>query len=115
MALAFVVAATTANNSLVTVCFLAGNFFVWHFVVCAVSVCIDIAGERAATLYGLVNFVGQFGAFCFAAAFGKIVDVTHNFNAPLYLVASLLVLGSLQWLLVRPDKPLFSSANMSQA
>jgi sugar phosphate permease len=114
MALAFLVAATTANNSLVTACFLIGNFCLWHFVVCAVSVCIDIAGERAATLYGLVNFVGQLGAFCLAAAFGKVVDATHNFNTPLYLVASLLTLGSLLWLLIRPDKPLFSNANMPQ-
>ena len=114
MALVFLVAATTANNSIVTVCFLAGNFFVWHFVVCAVSLCIDIAGERAATLYGLVNFVGQLGAFFFAAIFGKIVDATHNFNVPLYLVASLLALGSFLWLLIKPDKPLFSNPRMPE-
>jgi sugar phosphate permease len=114
MALVFLVAATTENNSIVTVCFLAGNFFVWHFVVCAVSLCIDIAGERAATLYGLANFVGQLGAFFLAAIFGKIVDATHNFNVPLYLVASLLALGSFLWLFIKPDKPLFSNPGMPQ-
>ena len=115
MALAFIVAATTSNNSLVVASFLIGNFFLWHNVVCAVSVCIDIAGERAATLYGLMNFAGQMGGFFIAAVFGKIVDRTHNFNAPLYLTSALLVTGSLLWFLVRADRPLFKENDISIA
>jgi len=113
MALAFVVASITSDNRLVMICFFAGNFLVWNNIVCSVSVCIDIAGQRAGTLYGLMNFVGQAGAFFMAAAFGKIVDVTHNFNAPLYLMASLLAIGSLLWLFIKPDKPLFKETKTS--
>ena len=107
MALAFIVAARTSNNDWVIICFWAGNFFLWHNIVDSVSVCVDIAGERAATLYGLMNFAGQIGAFFLAATFGRIVDITHNFNAPLFLTAFLLLIGSVLWLFVRADKPLF--------
>jgi hypothetical protein len=60
-----------------------------------------------------VNFVGQIGAFSLAVIFGKIVDVTHNFNAPLYLTAALLTIGSLVWLLIKADKPLFEEDKIS--
>jgi len=114
MAIAFLVAAMTSNNSVVIICFFTGNFFLWHSIICAVSACIDIGGKRVATLYGLMNFVGQIGAFFLAATFGNIVDTTHNFNAPLYLTAALLVIGSLSWLLVKADKPLFKEDNTSE-
>jgi sugar phosphate permease len=113
MALVFLVAAITSNSTVAVICFLIGNFFLWHSVVCSVSVSVDIGGERAATLYGLVNFVSQIGAFSFAVVFGKIVDVTHNFNTPLYLTAALLVVGSLVWLVIKADKPLFDEVKTS--
>jgi len=113
MALVFLVAAITSNNTVVVICFIIGNFFVWHSVVCSVSVTVDIGGERTATLYGLVNFVGQIGAFSLAVTFGKIVDVTHNYNTPLYLTAALLTIGSLVWLLIKADKPLFEEDKIS--
>jgi cyanate permease len=76
-------------------------------------VTVDIGGERAATLYGLVNFVGQIGASSLAVTFGEIVDATHNYIAPLYLTAALLVVGSLIWLVIKADKPLFDEVKTS--
>ena len=113
MALAFVVAANTANNNVVVACFFVGNFFLWNSIVCSASVCVDIGGERAATLYGLMNGVGQIGAFFLAVTFGKIVDATHDFNAPLYLTAGLLFISSLLWLFIKADKPLFKEVKTS--
>jgi ACS family glucarate transporter-like MFS transporter len=107
MAIAFFTAAATQTNWVVILCFLSGNFLVWYNIVCGVSVVIDIGRERSATLYGLLNFFGQMGAFFSAIVFGKIVDVTHNYNTPLYLMGVLLIAGALSWLFIRADKPLF--------
>jgi len=107
MALVFLIAASTSSNVLAEICFVAGNFFLWHSIVCAVSTCIDIGGRNSATLYGLMNFAGQMGAFFLATIFGGIVDKTNNYNAPLYLTAALLVIGALSWLMIKSDRPLF--------
>jgi ACS family glucarate transporter-like MFS transporter len=37
-----------------------------------------------------------------AIVFGKMVDLTHNFNAPLFVVAGVLWVGGLIWLVVDP-------------
>jgi MFS transporter, ACS family, glucarate transporter len=115
MAILFLIAAITGDNTIVIICFFAGNFFLWYSIVCAVSVCVDVGGERAATLYGLMNFVGQVGAFFLAVTFGKIVDTTHDFNTPIYLIAALLVVGSLSWFLIQADKPLIEAMTAPQS
>ena len=38
--------------------------------------------------------------------FGQIADVTHSFNAPLFIVAGVLFAGCLLWLLIDASKPL---------
>jgi ACS family glucarate transporter-like MFS transporter len=42
------------------------------------------------------------GSFTLAIVFGKMVDLTHNFNAPLFVVAGVLWVGGLIWLVVDP-------------
>jgi len=53
-----------------------------------------------------MNFAGNIGAFFLAIIFGKIVDVTHSFNAPLFVIAGVLFFGSFLWLAVGPEKQL---------
>ncbi len=70
------------------------------------AVCADIGRNNAGTVTGAMNFCGQMGAFFLAILFGKIVDVTGNFNAPLYLLAAVSVTGAFLWLAINPTKPL---------
>jgi MFS-type transporter involved in bile tolerance (Atg22 family) len=49
-----------------------------------------------------MNFAGQTGAFFLAIVFGKIADITHNFQYPLFVVAGVLGIGFLLWLLINP-------------
>jgi len=51
-----------------------------------------------------MNFFGQMGAFFLAIIFGKIVDVTHNFDYPLFVVALVMLTGGLLWLAIDPTK-----------
>jgi MFS-type transporter involved in bile tolerance (Atg22 family) len=44
-----------------------------------------------------MNFVGQAGAFLMAIFFGKIVDLSGNFDAPQFLMVGVLLVGALLW------------------
>src|SRR5436190_4348180 len=102
----FLIEATTQNDTLLVACFLMGFGCVLTFSVSAFGVCIDVGGNHAGAVSGLMNCVGQIGAFFLAIVFGKIVDSTGSFNAPLFVISGLLVIGSLLWLLVDPNKKL---------
>jgi len=102
----FLTEATTHNNTLLVACFIAGFACQLILGVAAFGVCIDIAGNHAGTVSGLMNCIGQLGAFCVGIVFGKIVDATQNFNAPLFLISALMCVGSLLWLWVDPTRKL---------
>jgi nitrate/nitrite transporter NarK len=73
-------------------------FFIPIHGITAFSSCVDIGGNNAGTIAGIMNFFGQIGAFFLAVIFGKMTDMTHSYNAPLYLISIVLILGSLAWL-----------------
>jgi len=52
------------------------------------------------------NCVGQLGAFSMAIVFGKIVDVTHSYNAPILFISGVLFPGGLLWLFINSKKSL---------
>lgn len=70
----------------------------------AFAVCIDIGGDRAGTVSGAMNMVGQLGAVFLGVMFGYVAHLTGDFNKPLYLVAFLLLCGSVLWLFIDPTK-----------
>ncbi len=70
------------------------------------SACIDIGRSKSGTVAGMMNFFGNTGSFFLAILFGKMVDVTHSFNAPLFVIAGALLAGSILWLAVDPSKGL---------
>jgi sugar phosphate permease len=104
LALSFLVIALTPNNILVIIClYLAQLFYAFNPVV-SFSTCVDIGGHRVGTVTGIMNFFGQIGAFLLAIAFGKIVDLTKSFSAPLFLIAGVVFTGSLLWVFIDPTK-----------
>ncbi len=104
--LLFLIEATTQNNTVLVGCLITGFACQLILGVAAFGVCIDIGGNHAGAVSGLMNCIGQMGAFFLAIAFGKIVDTTNSFNAPLFVISGLLLIGSLLWLLVDPTKKL---------
>ncbi len=102
----FLIEATTQNDAVLIGCFLLGFGCQLVFGVAAFGVCIDVGGNHAGAISGLMNCVGQVGAFFLAIVFGKIVDATHDFNAPLLVISGLMCFGSLCWLFVDPTKKL---------
>ena len=102
----FLTEATTQNDTILIACLITGFGCQLILGTAAFGVCIDVGGNHAGAVSGLMNCIGQMGAFFLAIVFGKIVDVTNDFNAPLFVISGLLFIGSLLWLLVDPTKKL---------
>lgn len=97
-------AAILPQNNMVAFCLIAANGFFSFGVMVSYAVCTDIGRNNAGTVTGAMNFFGQMGAFFLAIIFGKMVDVFHNFDYPLFVVAFVMLTGALLWLGIDPLK-----------
>jgi sugar phosphate permease len=114
MSLLFVVTAVMQNNSIAAGCLICCYFFMPICGITVFSTCIDIGKGKVGTVAGIMNFFGSMGAFSLAILFGKIVDVTHNFNAPLFVIAGVLFTGSCMWFIIDPTTKLAPSENINK-
>jgi len=110
LGLTFFIAAVTSNNTVVVICLYTGLLIYPFNVVVSFSTCVDIGGNSVGTVAGIMNFFGQIGAFFLAIVFGKIVDLTHSFNAPMFVLAGVLFIGSVLWFFVDPSRPLITTS-----
>jgi len=106
LALAFVVVALSSNNIIVIGALYFGQLLYSFIPVVSFSTCVDVGGHRAGTIAGTMNFFGQIGAFFLAITFGKFADAMHSFIFPMFLIAGVLLAGSVFWLFVDPTKEL---------
>ena len=97
-------AALLANNELSAGCLIAANFSYSFAVMTAYAVCSDIGRNNTGTVTGAMNFFGQMGAFFLSLLFGKIADLTHSFNMPLFIVSFITIAGCLLWLRIDPTR-----------
>jgi ACS family glucarate transporter-like MFS transporter len=97
MALLVFLSTEATSHMAVSACLISAFFFLPISVVNSFGACVDIGGERACTLAGIMNFFGQTGAFLMSIFFGRIVDFTHSFDAPQLLMAGVLMLGAFLW------------------
>jgi sugar phosphate permease len=96
--------AVARENNLAALCLIAANGFFAFGVMSSYGVCSDIGRNNTGTVTGAMNFFGQMGAFFLAIIFGKIADVTHSLNYPLFVLAGVLFIGCLLWLAIDPLK-----------
>ncbi len=104
--LLFLMAAVSSDNRITAACLIGANFSFSFGVMVSYAVCADIGRNNAGTVTGAMNFFGQMGAFFLALIFGRIVQVTHHFDYPLYVVAIVLFIGCLLWLAIDPERPI---------
>jgi MFS transporter, ACS family, glucarate transporter len=100
--LLILITAVAAQNNLAAFCLIAANGFYGLSVMSSFGVCSDIGRNNSGTVAGAMNFSGQMGAFFLAIVFGKIADITHNLNYPLFVVTAILLIGCLLWLVIDP-------------
>jgi ACS family glucarate transporter-like MFS transporter len=96
-------------------CLIGANFSFSFGVMVSYAVCIDIGRNNAGTVTGAMNFFGQMGAFFLAIIFGKIVDATHNFNDPLFVLGAVSLTGCVLWLAIDPTKQVNIKVEQEQA
>jgi ACS family glucarate transporter-like MFS transporter len=70
------------------------------------ALCIDVAGKRAGVVTGTMNTAGQFGGFACSVAFGYIVQLTGSYDAPLWIIAALLMISAALFWRINPNQPL---------
>lgn len=100
--LMILLAAVVKENTIAAACLIGANWSYSFGVMSSYGVCADIGRNNSGTVTGAMNFAGQTGAFFLAIVFGKIADITHNFQYPLFVVAGVLGIGFLLWLLINP-------------
>ena len=108
--IAFFLVARTENKHFVSVGLILGDLFFSFFGIVGFSTCVDIGRHRAGTVAGIMNFAAQIGAFFLAIFFGKMVDLTDDFNFPMNVIAGILLLGGLLWGTVDPNRQITPKA-----
>jgi MFS transporter, ACS family, glucarate transporter len=94
----------TMNHLPVTISLVVADFCMIFIVLTCFSTCINIGGDRVSTISGFMNFIGQAGLFLMFMTFGAIVDLTHNYETPQYLMLALLFAGGVCWLGIDASK-----------
>ncbi len=78
------------------------------------GVCLDIGGDHAGAVVGLMNTGAQLGGFVGSVAYGYIVQRFDSYNAPFVPMAALLFVGALLWLRIDASEEL-TGASLSAA
>lgn len=93
-----------SNHMAAAIMLVIGHLFFSANGIASFATCVDIGGSNAGTVAGVMNFFGQIGGFLLSMSFGKIADLANNFTAPVFVLASVLFIGSLLWFFVDPRK-----------
>ena len=110
MALMVFLSTVHSNHQVVSFCLISADFFLPFVVVSSFSACVDIGGEYACTIAGIMNFFGQAGAVLMSIFFGRIVDLTHQFDAPQFVMVGVLLIGGLLWVGIDASKKIVLSS-----
>ena len=73
------------------------------------ALCIDLGKKNAGTISGAMNTAGNIGGFCCGILFGYLVQVSGNFNLPLYMISGMLLVSAVLFSMINPTKPILSS------
>lgn len=72
------------------------------------AVCSDLAKQHAGTVAGAMNMAGNLGGFVCTVLFGYIAT-SFGYDAPLFLIAVMLVISAVLFSRIDPSAPLFAS------
>ena len=76
------------------------------------ALCLDVGHRYAGVVTGTMNTAGQLGGFVCSVLFGYIVRATGNYQAPLWLIASMVMLSALLFTRIDATKPLLAGNHM---
>ena len=66
------------------------------------ATCMDVGGKYAGTVSGSMNMMGNIAGFVAPPIAGRILDAGYGWNAFLYTMAAMYVLGAICWPFIDP-------------
>lgn len=78
------------------------------------ALCLDIGGAQAGSVTGAMNSAGQFGGFLCTILFGYIVHHYGDYDAPLFVIAGMLLISAFLFSRINPEIPLFATIHTGQ-
>lgn len=70
------------------------------------ALCLDIGGDHAGFVTGVMNSAGQFGGFVCSVLFGYVVEATGSYQTPLRGVAVMVLIAALLFTRIDASRPL---------
>lgn len=70
------------------------------------AICLDIGGEYAGVVTGVMNTAGQLGGFVCSVLFGYVVTATGSYQIPLWGVAAMVMIAAVLFLRIDPTRRL---------
>jgi len=70
------------------------------------ALCLDIGGDHAGFVTGVMNSAGQFGGFVCSVLFGYVVQSTGSYQTPLRGVAAIVLIAALLFTRIDASRPL---------
>ena len=101
----------TNDNTTATVLLSAGLGLMDFTIPASWSTAMDIGGKNAGTITGAMNTAGLLGGTINTISFGYLVTAFgNNYNAPVVILAVLLIIGALLWLKIDSSKRIILEA-----
>jgi ACS family glucarate transporter-like MFS transporter len=72
------------------------------------AMCLDIGGEHAGAVTGIMNTAGQLGGFVCSVLFGYVVSATGSYQAPVWGVAAMVMVAAALFSRIDPTRKLLS-------
>jgi hypothetical protein len=95
----------TKDDTVATILLSAGLGLMDFTIPASWSTAMDIGGKNAGTITGAMNTAGLAGGTMNTIGFGYLVTAFgDNYNAPVVLLAVLLIIGALLWLKIDATK-----------
>jgi MFS family permease len=105
-ALLLVTMTLTANHAAIVVLSSFGFGVADLMLPVAWAICLDIGGDHAGVVTGVMNTAGQFGGFVCSVLFGYIVAETASYQIPVWGVAVMVMIAALLFSRIDPTRRL---------
>jgi MFS family permease len=116
-ALCTLAAAWAADPTLAVAIISCGSFFSGFASPAAWAITLDISGKHTAIVFGVMNMVGNLGAFCCPIVLGRLFDYIPrhhaDWNLVLYLFVAINLAGAIAAALLNPNRSAVERASIS--
>ena len=70
------------------------------------ALCLDVGHRYVGVVTGTMNTAGQLGGFLCSVFYGYVLKATGSYNAPLAIIAAMVMMGAYLFSRVDPTQPL---------